>query len=77
QGLRGTKSTTVDQVPKSENTKEPIIGSKVAVWAEDPSKPYSYDSIKKLLHSLTENNSDYILAEYRDLREEVGKNHND
>lgn len=73
QGLRGTKSTRFDQVPKSENTKVPIIGSMVAVWADDPSKPYSYDSIKKLLHSFTENNSDYFLAEYRDLREEVGK----
>ncbi|HFR3405800.1 TPA: family 16 glycosylhydrolase [Streptococcus suis] len=73
QGLRGIESTPLEVVHKNENSEIPVIGSMVAVWADDPSKEYSYDSVHRLMYEFVMANPTYFLADYVDLHEEIGK----
>lgn len=71
--LRGIESTPLEVVHKNENSEIPVIGSMVAVWADDPSKEYSYDSVHRLMYEFVMANPTYFLADYVDLHEEIGK----
>ncbi|HFI0038925.1 TPA: family 16 glycosylhydrolase [Streptococcus suis] len=73
QGLRGIEATPLEIVPKNENTTIPVIGSMVAVWADEPSKEYSYDSIHRLMYEFAEANPTYFSADYVDVRLELDK----
>ena len=73
QGLKGIESTPFENVQKNENSEIPIIGSMVAVWADEPQKEYNYDSVHYLIYAFAQANPTYFLADYTELKESVRK----
>ena len=56
QGLGGIEKTPLTSVPNTQGATIPIIGSMVAVWADNPSAPYKKEHLEQLLTAFRRKN---------------------
>ncbi|WP_167752634.1 family 20 glycosylhydrolase [Streptococcus sp. O1] len=64
QGIDGIKKHSFDSVLGNEGSTVPTIGSMVAVWADNPRRPYVKENLFRLMNAFYRKNSTYFPADY-------------
>lgn len=74
QGLDGINKHKFDSVLGNEGSTVPTIGSMVAVWADNPERPYTKENLFRLMDAFYKRNLTYFPADYALVYEELQLN---